>query len=118
MVGMLASAESIEVVADAFRRYNVTTSVVDPVRSPIPIIMPLLCSMITLRAMANGGTGDGIDLRLPTSPSSSCLHPHRKTASSDHDLDAKSARSQTPSRNRRCSGQRSTKCRRHRSHGA
>jgi hydroxymethylpyrimidine/phosphomethylpyrimidine kinase len=29
---MLASAESIEVVADAFRRYNVTTSVVDPVR--------------------------------------------------------------------------------------
>jgi hydroxymethylpyrimidine/phosphomethylpyrimidine kinase len=31
---MLASAESIEVVADAFRQYNVTTSVVDPVRSP------------------------------------------------------------------------------------
>ncbi|KAJ8106334.1 hypothetical protein OPT61_g9606 [Boeremia exigua] len=29
--GMLASAESIEIVADAFRRYNITTSVVDPV---------------------------------------------------------------------------------------
>jgi len=29
--GMLASAETIEIVADAFRRYNVTTSVVDPV---------------------------------------------------------------------------------------
>lgn len=30
---MLASADTIEVVADAFRRYDVTTSVVDPVRS-------------------------------------------------------------------------------------
>ncbi|KAH6616302.1 Phosphomethylpyrimidine kinase-domain-containing protein [Boeremia exigua] len=29
--GMLASAETIEIVADALRRYNVTTSVVDPV---------------------------------------------------------------------------------------
>ena len=31
--GMLASAETIEIVADAFDRYNVTTSVVDPVCS-------------------------------------------------------------------------------------
>lgn len=30
---MLASAETIEIVADAFRRYNVTLSVVDPVCS-------------------------------------------------------------------------------------
>lgn len=30
--GMLASAETIEVVADALRRHNVTTSVVDPAR--------------------------------------------------------------------------------------
>jgi hydroxymethylpyrimidine/phosphomethylpyrimidine kinase len=29
---MLASAETIEVVADALRRHGVTTSVVDPVR--------------------------------------------------------------------------------------
>ncbi|KAH9872003.1 hypothetical protein J1614_006263 [Plenodomus biglobosus] len=29
--GMLASTETIEMVADAFRRYNVTTTVVDPV---------------------------------------------------------------------------------------
>jgi len=28
---MLASAETIDIVADAIRRYNVTTSVVDPV---------------------------------------------------------------------------------------
>lgn len=35
--GMLASAEAIEVVADAFRRYNVTMSVVDPVRLSIDI---------------------------------------------------------------------------------
>lgn len=33
---MLATAETIEVVADAFRRYNVTTSVVDPVRPSEP----------------------------------------------------------------------------------
>ena len=31
---MLASVESIEVVADAFQRFNVTTSVVDPVCEP------------------------------------------------------------------------------------
>jgi ATP-dependent RNA helicase DDX5/DBP2 len=30
---MLASAESVEIVANAFQKYNVTTSVVDPVRS-------------------------------------------------------------------------------------
>jgi hydroxymethylpyrimidine/phosphomethylpyrimidine kinase len=34
VTGMLASAESIEVVADAFQRFNVTTSVVDPVGLP------------------------------------------------------------------------------------
>ena len=34
---MLASPETIEIVADAFRRYNVTTSVVDPVREPSPM---------------------------------------------------------------------------------
>lgn len=32
---MLASAEAIEIVADTFKRYNVTTSVVDPVRPTI-----------------------------------------------------------------------------------
>jgi len=31
---MLASTESIEVVADAFRRYDATTTVVDPVSVP------------------------------------------------------------------------------------
>lgn len=31
---MLASAEATEIVADAFRRYNVGTSVVDPVCYP------------------------------------------------------------------------------------
>lgn len=30
-IGMLASAETIEIVADAFRRYSVAASVVDPV---------------------------------------------------------------------------------------
>jgi len=33
---MLASAETIEVVADAFRRHNITTTVVDPVCVPRP----------------------------------------------------------------------------------
>lgn len=32
--GMLASAETIEIVADAFRKYNVAMSVVDPVCQP------------------------------------------------------------------------------------
>jgi hydroxymethylpyrimidine/phosphomethylpyrimidine kinase len=32
--GMLASAETIEIVADTFRRYNVATTVVDPVCCP------------------------------------------------------------------------------------
>lgn len=34
--GMLASAETIEIVADALRKYNVALSVVDPVRKPFP----------------------------------------------------------------------------------
>lgn len=36
--GMLASAETIEIVADALRRYNVTKSVVDPVRYPCALL--------------------------------------------------------------------------------
>lgn len=36
-VGMLASAETVGIVADTFRRYNVSTSVVDPVRQSITI---------------------------------------------------------------------------------
>lgn len=35
--GMLASAETIDIVSEAFRRYNVTTSVVDPVSKPSTI---------------------------------------------------------------------------------
>lgn len=33
---MLASAETIKVVADTLRKYNVTTTVVDPVRENNP----------------------------------------------------------------------------------
>jgi hydroxymethylpyrimidine/phosphomethylpyrimidine kinase len=36
---MLASAEAIKIVADAFNRYSVTTSVVDPVRHTTAINM-------------------------------------------------------------------------------
>lgn len=46
-IGMLASAESIGIVADAFHRYQVTTSVVDPV-----------CNMINTVIQANDTNAD------------------------------------------------------------
>ena len=86
--GMLASAETIEIVADAFRRYGVRMSVVDPVGYVNTVLTHVGSHLQKLMYLA----GYGIDIRFTPAPGVSYLHLDHQVATSHYHSHTESAR--------------------------